>query len=184
MNIQDEVRSTWHLGGRDVIVGDTPAMSDEAIAFMESIITKDSRVLEFGSGGSTIWFSRRARFIISFESRANWYDAVKKRLEMRSCKNVDLRLDPDYFRRSYHDVEGKFDIILNDSVIWIDGKPTLARLVCAASSYHLLNSGGYLIIDDARTNVCREARIFMNGLKWGEKIIQSKGQPAAAWRRP
>lgn len=184
MGSYKEIKSEWHSGGREVIVGDTPAMSEETVKFIESIITRDMRILEFGSGGSTIWFAKRAKKVISFEHQKDWYLAVKERLNKRGHNNVSLNLRPRYLYKMKPRIYGRFDIILVDPKARNkDNEIIQSRLLCAKFSYQFLKPGGYLIIDDTRTKISSMARKFMNRLGWKEIMFWNQ-KSASAWKRP
>ena len=61
-----------------------------AIYRLDELLTKDMTVLEFGAGGSTLFYSNRVKHVTSIESQKGWYkkvlDAVKGRI------NVELIL--------------------------------------------------------------------------------------------
>lgn len=54
------------------------------------IIKKDMRVVEFGSGQSTLWYAQRCKEIISHETTDKWYRKITKQLSDANCKNAEL----------------------------------------------------------------------------------------------
>jgi len=162
---------------------DVPNMSEEVLAFLKSIIKKNYRILEFGSGGSTIWFAQNAQNVTSFESQIDWYRAIKKRLKELKLNNVDLRYEPNYIFEGYKEKNGIFDFILVDTQAWIDKKIVESRLLCIRTSHKYLKKGGWLLLDDSSTKICKKAVVFMNKLGWKVKSIDGSIN-AKAWRKP
>lgn len=158
-------------------------MPDEAVKFMESVIPRQASVLEFGSGGSTIWFARRAKKVVSFEHDAGWHEALRITLKKRRLKNVDLILDPEYIFKGCPELTEKFDIILVDPIARINGRIIQSRFLCVRTSYENLKPGGYLFLDDANNIICKEAVEFLRSLGWEEKFFWT-GHKAAAWKKP
>src|SRR2546430_9982143 len=52
--------------------GDSPWMTFAAIRFLDRLLTKEMRVFEYGSGGSSLFFSRRVREVVSVEHDGAW----------------------------------------------------------------------------------------------------------------
>jgi len=100
---------------------------------LDKTLKKNDFVLEFGCGGSTLFFSKRVKSITSIEHDKNWADSVRK-LAGSNCK-VLLKSEKDYLK-----IDGKYDII------FIDG---IRRLDCAKKSLSLIKKGGRIIVDDA-----------------------------------
>jgi hypothetical protein len=56
------------------------------------ILTTDDIVLEVGSGGSTIFYGKRCKKVISIETDVNWYNKVLNKLHEEAITNVDYIL--------------------------------------------------------------------------------------------
>lgn len=96
----------------------------------------DRSVLEFGSGQSTIWWSKRADRVTSFENDPAWYDRVSQTI----LKNTNITLVTDWFLRIDPVKDGPFDIAI------VDG---LDRARATELSIAHLAPGGALIIDNS-----------------------------------
>ena len=135
-----------------------PWLTKGSIGFIEQHIKKQDMVLEFGSGASTLFFARRARKVISFESggysirhgtidrSVNWYKKLAQRLQKGKIHNVELYLLQGYPRSAIVDrhvlpslPDNLFDWVL------VDGAN---RVLCIDLSRDKLKSGGYMIIDN------------------------------------
>lgn len=107
-------------------------------------------VLEYGSGNSTLWWSRRARFVTSIESDEQWHDVVKRRMgdNVRLLlARVDQQLKPQHDLDRYVgaiDALGSFDVVI------IDGEAmNHVRLQCASRALSHLRDGGLIIVDNS-----------------------------------
>jgi predicted O-methyltransferase YrrM len=96
--------------GKDLLENECPWLVPEAIIKLDSIDMKDMSVLEFGAGGSTIFFARRAKSVVSCEYSSTWYNKVFAELINKEIMNVRLcsRIFEINIRRHY-------DLILVDN---------------------------------------------------------------------
>ena len=53
-----------------------PWLTEGAIDFLSHFVRPGFRVLETGSGASTLWFAKRAKSVVSIEDDPDWYAAV------------------------------------------------------------------------------------------------------------
>lgn len=116
-----------------------PMMSDKEIKIVDDILSelKPKKCLEWGAGGSTVYFPEKHPEIeswTSIEHNGGWYQKLVKRIPFK----VDLRHVKvvDYLK----EVEGeKYDFIL------IDG---LMRAECLMVAEDMLNPGGVILVHD------------------------------------
>ena len=117
-----------------------PWLSYRALKKLDAILSKDSKVLEFGSGMSTIWLAKRVGFLHSIESNEGWHGHVSKLLAQRKMTHVKYELRG---RDNYADVsaypDGHFDFVL------VDG---LVRLECVRRALPKVKRGGWMYIDN------------------------------------
>jgi len=111
--------------------------------FIASIVTKDSRVFEWGSGGSTLWFAEHAASVMSLEHSPQWGGEVAKELERRQVDNCILKITRDL---------GQYvnEVFTDDTVydfIMVDG-PSQARHGCTDAAITKLKPGGWLVVDN------------------------------------
>jgi len=116
-----------------------PWLTEGAIAFLESYLTPDMRVLEFGAGASTLWFADRVQELVSIEGNDAWYHQTVKEV-CGSKSSVTLILHKGYEgpQRDYPDEH--FDFIL------VDGRN---RVSCFLHSDRVLKQGGYIMLDNS-----------------------------------
>ncbi len=134
-----------------------------ALAFLQRRLSRDATVLEYGSGGSTLWLAQRAGTVTTVEHDATWHAMVEQELRrydlqnctvlLRSPERVDgaagldrypsARMDGSF--RAYVQVAEAF---ADDSldVVLVDGRSREACLLAAASK---LKPGGILMLDDS-----------------------------------
>ena len=131
-------------------------------------------VLEFGSGGSTVFFAERGARVVSIEHQPKWRARVQAELSRRGL-SAEIRLAlPDQTpqaaiyrgrdKRSYRAYVkagtaaarqvfgGRVDCIL------VDGR---ARVACVRAALRYLRPGGVLVLDDAERGAYRDAAILL-----------------------
>ena len=115
-----------------------PWISYDAQALLGRHLTPASRVLEFGSGMSTLWFADRAGAVVSVEHHAEWYAKVKAMLPQDAAIDYRLATDPAAYC-AVADEPG-FDLVL------VDGR---FRDQCVATGLKVLRPGGILYLDNS-----------------------------------
>lgn len=122
------------------ILQSKPMMSDEEIQIIDALFEKHKfkQCLEWGSGGSTIYFPRKHACIelwTSIEHNGKYVDLIKRSVEQK----VDLHhVTLEHYLSI---VKGrKFDFI------FIDG---LMREECLMFAEDMLNRGGMILLHDA-----------------------------------
>lgn len=115
-----------------------PWISYDAQARLARHLTPSSRVLEFGSGMSTLWFAARAGEIVSVEHHPEWYAKIKGMLPQSPA--VDYRLAAD--AATYCEIadEAGFNLVM------VDGR---FRDQCVAAGLKVLLPGGILYLDNS-----------------------------------
>lgn len=131
-----------------------PWFSYSAIWFLDQAIKSNMAVYEYGSGGSTLYFSKRCARVISIEDKLEWYERVGQILRERNMTNADLRLAPadltsvERFRASVYP-----DALPKEAadVVVVDGSEESAhvRPVCFEVAESRVRPGGMIIVDDS-----------------------------------
>merc|ERR1719295_70816 len=141
----------------EATMGRTVMLDRGGVELMCSILKPDLDVLEYGSGGSTTFFSQFVKSWTSMEHDSNWEPKVKNTLKMLPWGNkVSLYLVPrdmpsksfegnEEEYRSYIDKPAslgrRFDLIIDDG----RARVGVGRGVV---NHHLLAPGGRLMIHD------------------------------------
>ena len=121
-----------------------PWLTEGGIEFLEDYFKQhpDARVLEFGSGASTVWIAKRVKELHSVEHHGQWHESVVQAIEKDSLSDhvfCYLREKPYYGICEEFENES-FDLIL------VDGRN---RKGCVAHALPKLKKGGLLVLDDA-----------------------------------
>ena len=129
-----------------------PWWSYKAIEYVNSII-EGKKIFEYGTGGSTILFSKKAKSIVAVEDDRKWMDKVQSRLEELNILNVEVILaeydfkNPVDFEQSEYirtvDKED-FDIIIIDGQDWSFQE----RIKCFKYVEPRMKAGEFIIVDD------------------------------------
>ena len=117
-----------------------PWLGFRAIRRLKKIAVPGARVLEFGSGMSTLWFAGRGVEIVSIELDPAWHRAVRERLKAIPNPEARVLLEAPPYEALAARLAGGFDLAL------IDGE---ARDEAAAVAVSLVRPGGYLYLDNA-----------------------------------
>ncbi|RDS76746.1 hypothetical protein DL238_03400 [Alteriqipengyuania lutimaris] len=120
-----------------------PWISYDAQALLDMRLNKSMRMLEYGSGMSTVWYAERVGHVVSIDDFHPWYEKVKANLESRGVQNVTYRYAEgveDYCSPTEQERDGGFDFIM------IDGS---YRDTCAQKALELINPGGMIYLDNA-----------------------------------
>jgi hypothetical protein len=111
-----------------------------AIAFLEPRLRANMSIFEFGSGNSTLWWSRRVSRVASCEHDSDWYEDVRSRLP----SNVEYRLatlgENGEYAQSVLQGHRTFDIVV------IDGRD---RVACALNTPRALKGDGVIVWDNS-----------------------------------
>lgn len=122
----------------------TPWLTEGAVDFLTNFVEKNpnAKVLEFGAGASTIWFTQKSICLVSIEHDPVYYELVNQAIQRINDHNSTiLQLVP----RPYYTIcdaypDNSFDLIL------IDGRD---RSRCLLKAKRLVKPGGIIMLDNA-----------------------------------
>ncbi|MDP4267838.1 MAG: hypothetical protein Q8880_10455 [Bacteroidota bacterium] len=147
-----------------------PWINFQAILLLKKIIKNDFKIFEYGSGGSSIFFWKRAKETTSIEHVEDWYNILMKIKPENSNNNIILikpekdisneiltdYSNPENYKSSakeYMNYNFKNYVTYIDrfpdeyfDLISIDGR---SRPSCIMHSLSKVKSKGYLLIDNA-----------------------------------
>lgn len=123
---------------------DTPWISPEATRFLESLLSSDMTVCEFGGGGSTIWLSKRVKDVVTFENNPKWAKYIR-----------DMKLDNVTVLEN--------GMALNDScdLLFIDGMPVELKKDWIKESINIVKKGGFIVLDNANRPEYTQEREYL-----------------------
>jgi SAM-dependent methyltransferase len=142
------------INGKTPLDLEIPWFAYAAIDFLEESLRPGMSVCEYGSGGSTLFFARRAKSVLSIEDNPKWHELVSRRLEEKGIANVTLRLCPFDFKNPVGFEDSDYLRALPDEsfdVIVVDGSEewTQVRPVCFRKAEQRIRPGGMIIVDDS-----------------------------------
>jgi len=160
-----------------------PWLANGANNFLLSYLNKDSYVLEFGMGLSTIWFANNVKKIVSIEHNKNWFSKISYALS--KCDNVELILHEtnvvpgtDLIEDCYSVEIEKFPDEFFDLVL-VDGRN---RVNCFKKADRVLKTGGYMMLDNSERGCYSELFSFYRG-KERFDAIQNPMWKTSWWRK-
>lgn len=162
--------SGWNLSVRKRLPVDSgnheiPWLTYSAIHFLTDRIREHFSVFEYGSGHSTIWFSKKASRIVSIEHDLKWFNSMKGRFS--DYPNVIYKyhsIETDGYVNEILRYTDEFDVII------IDGRE---RVKCGLNSLKALKKSGVIIWDNSERANYQEGYEFLirNGFRkldfWG-----------------
>ena len=143
-----------YFKGRYTIPIGYPWLTYGAIMQLELILNSDFKVLELGSGGSTIFFSRRAKSVLSLDMNKDWSDAVKKALP----QPTNVRLLYGTKEELTEVIKGQPDLYYDLVLLDIGGHDKI-RYGMGEEVKRKIKMGGFLVVDNYDTK-------YMNRLNY------------------
>ena len=164
---KSEIESKWK---------DKPHLTTPTIEFLEKILTSRSRVLEMGSGASTLWLAKRVRWVTSFEHNEEWFKLVMRKLQEEGLTNYHLNFMPEYPTIGIPLFGGTYDLV------FVDGR---GRNRSIKTTYTRVEPKGYLLLDDSHGQQYKDGIKMLDSLGWKKKDIveESNHKTATAWRK-
>jgi predicted O-methyltransferase YrrM len=163
-----------------------PWIVPAAIGWLRRRTRRDWRVLELGSGRSTVWLAKRTGSVLVFEDNEHWRQRARELLGDRGLTNVVLRAMP--VERFVPEVEamedGSFDLVVVDFL----ESPQASRVAAVRASRRKLRPGGYLLLDDSDRPAYTEIFRLLDGWRQRRFAGVKDGWPQAVettvFRRP
>jgi predicted O-methyltransferase YrrM len=143
-------------------------------------VSPESRIFEYGGGGSTAWFADRAGQVVTVEHDGAWHKALVGALA--PFDNVDVIWAAeltDYVATIDRCGDEPFDVVV------VDGRE---RVACIERAMPRVKPGGLLILDDSARPKYARASSLLEG--WSRRdyfgLVPCKDQPGdtTIWRRP
>ena len=157
------------LGVKSLDAG-LPWMTFDAIELLDNYVKDHMHVFEYGSGGSSIFFARKAREVISVEHDSEWMNVVENKIKSTGLKswvgklilpeknniinpasaeeaNDYISSDESYVGYNFK----KYATAIDDypdgyfDLVIVDGR---ARPSCIMHSIPKIKEGGWLVVDN------------------------------------
>jgi tRNA A58 N-methylase Trm61 len=144
-----------------------PWLSCVALEFINTKISKDSCVFEWGAGSSTVWFAERVKEVTSVENEFDIAKSVEEELFSKGLLNVNLKyrnaekntstniLNPEEFASNedeyLYQTFGGYVLMIDNlkqhyDFVSVDGR---ARLSCVFHARKWVKPGGWIMLDDS-----------------------------------
>lgn len=123
--------------------GVRPWISYDAQALIAAFLTKQSRVLEYGSGMSTVWYAEHTGEVVSIEHCEPWFEQVRGIARERGTANLRYRFAAEeaaYATPTEAERGAGFDLVMIDGAF---------RDACAAQAVQLVRPGGMIYLDNS-----------------------------------
>lgn len=175
----------------------------EATEMFDKIIKPDFYIFEYGSGGSTIYFLKKVKKLISIEHDIDWYTRVSNITKKLNINNHEYKLfepqkidendgidysnyvadlNPSYYPnhhfKKYVSYIDKFDNESFDFVL-IDG---WSRPTCIEHSINKVKPGGFIVLDNSELKCYHESIKLLKTWErkdffgWGPEPVRRKWQ--------
>ena len=129
-----------------------PWLTFPAIRALRKHVTSDSKIFEYGSGHSTVYWASLGATITSVEDCKEWFDVLQQHLGKSSISNVELLFETNH--ADYVDAISRdgssFDMIV------VDGAH---RRECVIAAVPLLKPGGVFVVDNTSWSEVRNRPI-------------------------
>jgi len=164
----------YRKSGRSSIIDERPWITFEALDFLKKNVLKPNyKIFEYGSGGSSFFFSKVSSELVSVEHDKTWYEKVINALAQKKITNVNYNLaepekldkpilNPDYSNPTQYLSSDSF--FLNNylfkkyasaidqfpesyfDIVFVDGR---ARPSCILHSVSKIKKDGFFILDNS-----------------------------------
>ena len=163
-----------------------PWIVPAAIGWLGRRTRRHWRVLELGSGRSTVWLAKRTGSVLAFEDNEHWLERARALLADAGLVNVDLRGLP--VERFVPEVKALEDAAYDLVVVDFLESAEATRVDAVRVARPKLRPGGYLLLDDSDRPAYAEAFELLDG--WRQRCFAGvkDGWPQAVetaiFRRP
>jgi hypothetical protein len=149
-----------------------PWMNYAAIELLRGRLGRDMRLLEFGSGYSTLFWSSLVKHVVAIESSPLWYAKVLETLpDNAELIHVPEDVDGQYCRCGDIDLEA-FDVVVVDGV---------DRVNCLRRGMDRLTTDGVLILDDSHRSAYEPGIAYVQAR--GFKTLELVGMKQYGYRQ-
>lgn len=147
--------------GRAALAQGEPWIVPAALTHLRRIMHPTWKVFEWGSGGSTAFWSHHCRLVVSVEHEIGWFERTQILLTTQRCPaNWLLYLVPGIpdpqtgmqhhltSFRAYADAITKCDLLTPYDLIFVDGEAS-SRGWCLEHALSRVGVGGWLLLDNS-----------------------------------
>lgn len=132
------IRTRVDRAARDTAGNPIPWFTYPAIAFLSARVRPQWKVLEFGAGMGTIWWSSRVAEAKAIEHDESWANLVARQCTAR-LDHVTNSSPEEYISPAFG--AGPYDVVIVDGIF---------RRECLGAALDLVTDAGVIILDDAQ----------------------------------
>jgi len=142
-----------------------PLLADNQTAAFAELLRPHLRVLEVGSGGSTLWLAQRVALVETIEPDRDWARVLRAAIAKREITNIRIHeVARTQMGAHVARIGGQWDLIFVDGV-------KEQRAIAIRNGAVLVVPGGYLIADDYNSQINVKPAIDALGATWEVAII-------------
>ncbi len=155
--------------GKNLISAGLPWMNFEVCKWLRSYLKSEMHLFEWGSGGSTVFFSKLVNQIVSIEYDENYFDFVQKQL--RGKENVEIILARPQKKGAYKsfspgNIHSYFDNYVKSiekypdryfDVIVVDGRQ---RNQCFKLAVQKIKENGIIVFDNFEREIYKKSQYY------------------------
>ena len=182
-----------------------PWLTNKTINFLKSYKGDDINLFEWGSGASTLWYSKQGYNVYTVEHDKEWYESLISHQIYKENKNIEITYIslqisknrdkdcilssrmPGYDFTDYVNAINKYNYEFFDLIV-VDGR---SRVHCLNVALRHLKRGGWIILDNADRKdymtsnelnkyLLEWQSLDLSGVVYGIRYISG----AKAWRKP
>jgi hypothetical protein len=135
----------------DRLGGALPWFSYPCIDFLKQLDYREKSIFEWGAGHSTLFWSARAKRVVSIEHDPDWY-AYLRPLLADNCELFLSTIDNEVYVDKIRDYPEGFDVIVIDGTY-------LGRVAGSKIAREHLKEGGFVILDNSDQSL-QSARVL------------------------
>jgi hypothetical protein len=127
-----------------------PWMTYSFIKFIESRLTDQFEIFEYGCGNSTSFFAPKIKSIMSVEHNEQWFKKIGKKLPA-NCNLLWREFPSEKYSQACKETGKKYDIVIDDA---------MDRVKVIYNSLNSLKESGVFVLDDS------ERTEYYDGIKF------------------
>jgi len=161
--------------GRNSLTDRIPWIVYESKEWLDRHLQRRMKVFEWGSGGSTIYLSKRVKVLVSIEHDSDWFQKVKSALKKGKVKTIKYYLIKPELKKKlvsfekYCNFINRFENNLFDLII-VDGR---SRNLCIKKAIPKIRRRGFLLLDNSERREYKKGMRFINN--WERKDFYGPG---------
>ncbi|MBE2286889.1 MAG: hypothetical protein IAE77_25760 [Prosthecobacter sp.] len=175
---------------KDMLDRRIPWLTWGAVDHLGKVVRPGMRVLEWGGGGSTLYFLDRGCRVTTIETDSGWAEGLRSRSKSSGTSGqLELRL-------MAHPSAGEaaataYLQAVEDPACWdlvlVDGPGEISRVECIRRAMPFVNAGGFIVLDNADWPAFADAPKLLAG--WDRKVFsglipcaRGTGQTDVYWK--